>query len=243
MVTRRLIATRQRRRNTRAARKGRQVATKSYVNRKLGNQIETKMFNGGYGNDSNVNTNGSIHDLSIITTGVAQGTRVSNMIQLKKLIFNAYITQGQSSFLSSDAFQNVRIILFRWREDSSVATPVLSDIIDTVSNATNYGVSMPYNYNTRQKYEVIWDKTVMVYPEPEYNGSTLEFTVAGPGACKIIRKQLFGKKLGAKHIKYNDNASVSGHGYNKLYALFMSDSLLSPHADVRFNSQVYYEDA
>lgn len=226
-----------------AVSKKREVATKAYVDRKLGQAIETKCFSGAHGEDNAVTSAGSIHDLSRILVGDSQGQRTSNQIMLKKLIFNAYITLGTSSFLSSDAFQNVRIILFRWRVDTQDTVPTPGDLVDNASSLTNFSVSMPYNYNERQKYEIIWDKVVQVAPEPEYNGSTLEYVAAGPNVNKIIRKQFFGKKLGAKHIKFDDGADATGHGYNKIYACFFSDSGNVPHANVCWSSQVLYEDA
>lgn len=223
--------------------KKKSVATKAYVDRKISTQIETKCFSGGFGIDTGVNTNGVIHDLTRIIPGVNQGERVGNDILLKKLVFSAYVTLGSSSFLSTDEYQNVRMFLFRWREDSSVSTPTLNDLLDIASASVAYGVQMPYNYNTRQKYDILWDKTVQVSPEPEYNGSTLERVAAGPNVNKIVKKTLYGKKLGAKHIKYNDNAVVSSHGYNKLYLCAFSDSSVAPNPSVTWVSQLFFEDA
>lgn len=218
---------------------------KKQVKAIISRDIETKCFSQGYGHDTGVTTNGSVHDLSLIQVGDGQGFRQGNIITLKKIVFTSYITMGQSAFIGSDAWANIRIIIFRWREDTAVATPTLNDLLDITSvvGASTFGVQLPYNYNTRQKYDILWDKLVRLAPEPEFNGSDLEMVVGGPNANKIVKRTLWGKKMGNKRIKYNDNAAVSANGYNKLYVVFTSDSGATPHVDVRWATQLFYDDA
>lgn len=213
---------------------------KKEVKTLIARDVETKCFNGSYGEDSTVSYNGTMHDLSNISVGTGQGNRIANLITIKRFWISFYITLGESLLLSPDSYCNVRIILFRWREDSAVATPLLGDILDSVSSLVNYSVQMPYNYNTRQKYEIIMDKIFQVAPEPEYNGSSLEKIAAGPDVNKIRRYAFWGKKLGAKRIKFDDG---SNHGFNKLYACYISDSGTTPHPVINWCSHLYYDDA
>lgn len=218
---------------------------KQDVKQIISRKLETKMFNSGsgaYGLDSGVDNIGSIHDLSnIFPTGTTQGLRVGREISLVKHVFTAEITLSQSSFISADAYNTVRIILFRWREDSASKTPVLSDILDTASVATCYPTQFPYNYNQREQYHIVWDKLIKVAPDTVYDGSGITYSASGINVTKIFTKTRFGKKLGAMKIQYDND--VNGHGYNKLYALFLSDSTVAPDPTVAWATQLYYKDA
>lgn len=215
--------------------------TKRQVKQIVNRDIENKVFV-FYGQDTSVDNTGSIHDLSNITTvGAQQGQRVGRKIYLKKIVFKAEIQASSSSFISSDQYNTVRIILFRWKEDTSSATPTLADILDDSSSSVAYSTMFPYNFNKSDQYKILYDKVIKVSPLPVYNGSGIVYSSSGPWQTKIIGKDIFGMKMGNKVIHYDND--INGHGKEKVYALFCADSTLTPDPTVNWAGQLIYEDA
>lgn len=218
---------------------------KKEVDRKINRKIETKLFNEGssiYGQDLLVDNNGTIHDLStMMAANMGPDLREGHEVILQKVIFNCEVQASSSVLFSNDAWNTVRIILFRWREDTSAQVPLMSNILDTTSSSVCYSTQFPYNYKEREKYHILYDKVVKVSQTPLANGSTAYLAYAGMDITRQINVKLYGKKLGAKKIQFND--LTGPHGYNKLYALFCSDSTTTPDPIVNWNTQVFYKDA
>lgn len=213
---------------------------KRQVKQIIGKQIEDKCFSFG-GQDTGVSNTGVVHDMSnLATSGTGENQRVGRKIGVKRFMINFEVQTAQSSFISPDAWNTVRIILFRWRITSSAATPVMNDILDNTSSLTNYSTQWPHNFNT-DKFKVIYDKTIKVGPMPVYDGANVEYYAVGPNAQRVMKWKFYGKRLGNKTIHFDND--VNGHGKEKIYALFTTDSTVSPHPIVNWTGQLVYEDA
>lgn len=191
-------------------------------------------------NDSaaaDVLTTGTLADITLIGQGATQDTRVGDRILLKKLTLRAKMVASAGGLLvSADAYDTIRLIVFRWWGDNAVDVPGLSKILELGNNDTDYTVAS-HNQDDKEMFTIISDETFVVYNTTVYNGSALAVE-PGPGHVAIVTKSLPIK--GDKHVYYNVGAN-SGSGH--LYLLSVSDSGFTPHPKLNFSMLLEYEDA
>jgi hypothetical protein len=213
-------------------------AQKKEVKRIIAADIETKVYNGGYGLDSAVSSSGTVYSLANIPAGAGQGQRVGREVKVKRMDISFEIFPSSGGlFLSPDTYNTVRIILFRWKVDTAMATPVLGNILDTASSAVAYPTQFPYNYDGRKNYHIIWDKVFQISNFPVYDGTNVvrEFV-----KTIHVKKSFYGRKLGSTTINWD---STNVFPDDNIYALYISDSAATPDPQVTWVSQVFYEDA
>lgn len=212
------------------------VATVKAVKQMIAKAEEVKSLS-NY-TDINVTTAGSVIDLSAIPQGFNKNQRVGDKVELKKLLlrWKADINAGGSGYFISDPWVNVRCIVFRWNEDSTVSTPSRADILNVIGNDVT--LNLP-NFDGKAKYHVLLDKQITLYASPAWDGTSVK-SVDGVYSTKFATAALWGSRLGRKGINYLANTT---DGKYKLYALLVSDSTYVPHPGVEFQWQLTYTDA
>lgn len=191
---------------------------KQTVKRLIGLNAETDYYDNGL-NASAVGVVSTIQGgLSTPIQGVADGQRVGDKLKAKLFNFRFNLIFG-------DPTQVVRVILFRWYEDNTVA-PTAAQILQ---NPLGFPVTTGINHDTIKKGQlhVMFDKT---------------YSMSGTGSSASIFRsiKIYGRKLGKKGIEFNNGAIT---GVNHIYALFQSDSTAAPNPVINWYSRLEYTDA
>jgi len=191
------------------------AAVKTYVKREISGSQEVKVFN-----DPGLSTTADISgSMAGLVTGIVQGTaedeRIGDTIRVSALKMKGYIALG-------DTQNRFRLIVLQWHPDSAFETPSVSKILTT---STTYALgpnSLP-NYFQRQKYKILYDKSVVLSADrPE-----------APFTCNVYKKRM-------RPVQFNVGATT---GKNHLYYLIISDSSAAVHPSISFDYQLHYTDA
>lgn len=186
---------------------------KKQVKRIANSGTEYKIFNN--------NTNSSISQTGLVvpifaggSNGPAQGAgdseRIGDKISLEQIFMNvsAYIPSG------GDLTNYIRMIIFQWKDRT---IPVGTDILVT---STDYlGL---HNYDRRQQYNVLVDKTISL----SFNGPAAKF-------FNINLKRKFAKQMTYVGTEVQKNG---------VYAYIVSDSGAVVHPVITWRSRAYYTD-
>lgn len=199
-------------------------------------EIETKYAILDSNSTSLVST-GTIVDLSTIGQGVTRDDRVGDRLKLKKLYWRIKIVASSGGLLvSADAFDTVRVILFRWWDDTAVNLPLLGNILKQGASGLDYTLAS-YNKDDKEQYTILSDNVYVVYNTTVYNGSALAVE-PGPGHVASVVKTL--DPRGDAHVYYNNNANT---GVGHVFVLLVSDSAFTPHPTCAYALQLEYTDA
>lgn len=211
------------------------VARKA-AQRVINQRLENKLHD--YDEAINISDNGYIQHLTTVPVGIDGRQRIGDYITLRKVMLRFAITVANSTvFQSGDAYNDVRLILFRWRKYD---TPIVSDILKYPNNV--YSPLALYNSDNKSFYEVLWDKTYTV--EGILKLSNEHYIIGGGKSHVNLTKTLYGKKLGAKQVQYAKEDETGTNPYNGLYFLAISDSnQATPSPLVEISARVEYEDA
>lgn len=182
-------------------------------------------------------TTATITDLTTIGQGVTRDDRVGDRLRLKALTWRSKIVASAGGLLASaDSYDTVRIIVFRWWDDTAVNPPLLGNILKQGASGTDYTVAS-HNVDDKEQYTILMDETVVVYNSPTYNGSAIS-TEPGPGHVALQNRTF--TKFGDPHVFFNNNAN-SGVGH--VHVLYVSDSSFTPHPTMAYALLLEYEDA
>jgi len=207
------------------------------VKGKLNNEIEVKWFLAELGSTA-VSTTGQVSVLTAIGQGVNRDARVGDRVKLRKLTVNFRMVAGVGGALASaDAYNNCRIIVFRWYQDNAVDVPTRDSILRVSALTTTDYTIASYNKDFSEQFKIIMDENFTVYNAPVWNGSAV-LVEPGPGHVKVISKTY--ANLGDRHLDFGNNATT---GTNHIYVLCVTDSAFAPHATFSFSSLVEYQDA
>jgi len=173
--------------------------------------------------------------LTTVVQGIQDQQRIGDMLMRKQLNMSYTITVGATGLIAAaDQFNTVRVIVFEWKEDDGLTTPVVANIIDTsVSTAKTLS---PINYDVKHDFKVLYDKSHVVFNTPVWNGAAVTWShgVGGTFATQSpIVMQLKGK------IEFDAN---SANGVGHLFVLTISDSAFTPNPTCEFVSQLRYTD-
>lgn len=211
---------------------------KTQVKRMIGRQIEDKHFY--YGGTGGIDAAaGSITDMSLVPQGVTQISRVGDTITLKRIDIRFQLESADSALLPIDNHGTIRCIVFRWEDNSSVAAPIVTDVL-TPYSALDYIVA---NYNADNiqsgKVKILYDRLVTLFNQATYTGSAVAYyqSVASVQNRHVV---LYGKRLGKKRVYFNGGGTT---GKDKIYIMFISDSTANPHPAVQWQSLLTYSDA
>lgn len=186
---------------------------KTQVKRLIGRRIESKV------NDSNVlqtvDASGTnIQRLAMPTVGDAYNERSGDVITLEKL-------QWRLNAAAGDTTNTLRMIIFRWLNDSQISTPTVSDILE----ANNSLAFVDYQ-SDQQKMQVLFDRTYALSAQGVPN--------------RIITGSLYGRKLGRKKLTFNQGLTT---GVDQIFVYYQSDSVAIPHPGVAGYFRITYSDA
>lgn len=171
--------------------------------------------------DNGVSTTGAFHGAPfVLGQGAGVWARVGDTIQPTKFVLN--YQWGMSN--SSDAFNNVRLMIVQCKVPDSEATT--ADFPDVYAHPTD---------DFRRKYTVLFDEKLVLNAKAlgtgGYMAHKLPYTVV----------DLWGKKL--KKMRWSDTASAVApnlHGSIKIYTV--SDSALASHPLFSFHFREYAKD-
>jgi len=224
------------------------LVTKGEVKRLVGRRIETKFTLSTHYFPAIDDVGTATADLTVIPSGAQQGQRVGRKVKLTKIVFKMEAFGSTSGlFVGPDQYNTLRVLLFRWKEDTNTAipkVPLYTDILDNRSAANTYSTHWLYNYNNSDKFVVLYDKLVKVAPVPLWNSSTnsITFASAGEQYTHSLAGTMYGRKLGNKTLIFNDD-STGTSGNDKVWLMILSDSTTTPDPTCSFDAHIFYEDA
>lgn len=126
---------------------------------------------------------------------------------------------------ASDAYNFVRLVIFKWRTDTANATPGSNDVLRNDASAS-VAFGLPY-YERRGDYKILYDRTF--HTQAQTTGSVTPAQV--PFTVKLS-----GKKLGSS--RYNTSTSS---GRDHIYMMYFSDSSAVAHPTIDYNLRMLYQ--
>jgi len=180
-----------------------------------------------------VSANPSFYQLTGINQGVDENARIGDTIHLKRFQFSYSVVCG-------DEYNQLRLILFRWNQDTqATGIPTYAELMDTAT--TTDQLVQFYRWQGPKNYTVIYDKVHCLAGDGTLSGTSV-LSPWGPSSSFHVKKQLYGKKLGSKIIKL-DSGVVTGR--NHIYACVLSDSAPASliHPSISFACLTSYENA
>lgn len=185
---------------------------------------------------------GTILQLAYISQGDADNERVGDEIYLVDLRMNFDCIASQAtlgSWLAGDAYNNMRVILFRWYSDSYTNPPTLTDVLRAGNNYTYLDM---YNDNSINSgiLHIVYDRVFILENTPYWNGTTTLFASGQSSIHNVMNKRIRGRKLGRKKVTWDPTGN---DGYGHLYILMVSDSGTTPHPYAQFQISLRYTDS
>jgi len=186
--------------------------------------------------DDFVDSSGDLYLLNGTSIGATVNNRIGSVARFTSTHIRGHL-HPQATATASPT--EVRLIVF-WDRQPNVAAPTIfrstgtTGILDDTF-ATNGVVHSPYNFETVQRYRILWDKTYILYN----NGTTLQ-----TASAIVIDKKI---KLGRK-TKYIDTSPGSGTisdiQTNALWLLTLGNltAASGDGPDISFNTQTYFKD-
>lgn len=200
-------------------------ATKAYVQRAIRGQAEHK-YKDTQQAAVDVSSTPQFIDLSAISQGDSETTRDGDVCKPFKLQFRAQIVRDSGG--TTDTWDNVRIILFTWKDDTADNSPsTLSDLLH--GSGTNSHLALPaVNYSIKSKFNILYDR---MFTLTDRNAASIR-PIDGRGPYRNISVNIYGKRKFAP-IYFTSGATT---GKNKVYLLVYSTQAAG--AD---NSRIYYQ--
>jgi len=194
----------------RSAKVGKSV--KKYVKRVLDSQVEDKYI------DSTITAltpsyTPTVGQLGLPFQGTGEDDRIGDKIKPTSIVIEGNI-QGPNTHV-------FRLVVFKWKPYS---TPVAGDIFTSAFLGTFNAVNAPYEYKSRDMYQILYDKK-------------FDISASGPN-IKSFRKVIRSKKLSP----INFTGTNTTTGTNKIWYALMQDGIATLNS-VYMNMRIFYEDA
>jgi len=154
-----------------------------------------------------------------ISQGVGVSNRVGNRIYIDRAFFNFNIAQ-----INTDIVSQSRVILFQWFPDSSVGTPTVPFILETLNDCQSM-----YNWEKSSQYRIVHD--VVYFQSGITAVPTTSSNVGYYGEIDI-----------SSCFKTLEFTTASPLGANQLYILVISDSLVAPFPQFEATFRLLYRD-
>lgn len=171
--------------------------------------------------------------LTGINQGVDENARIGDTVHLKRFQFSYSVVCG-------DEYNQLRLILFRWNQDTqATGIPTYAELMDTTT--TTDQLCQFQRWQGPKNTTIIYDKVHCLAGDGTLSGTSV-LSPWGPSSTFHVKKILYGKKLGAKTIKL-DSGVVTGR--NHIYACVLSDSpsVSLIHPSISFACLTSYENA
>lgn len=205
------------------------------LNRKQKREVKTLIHNQidkGYVDTTTLPTvgvtySGSITKIDVPGQGDAINQRSKNRITVTSIT-------GFVEAIGYDPSNLMRVIIFKWMNDTAGFPPALTDVLQATLIGTSAAPLSHYNYdNMRQSdFKICYDRLFSLGPNA---------AGAAPGDnVKSARIKLTGKKLHGGQVNLN-NAAVTGEGI--YYYILLSDSAVAGHPGCGVSLRLQYEDA
>lgn len=166
------------------------------------------------------NTTGTLTLLTTIPQGDGEGERLRDMLTYKSYRVNIFAVGETSN--GNTIYNSVRAILFKWKPDTAVDTPSVTDILET----SHVMSPLVGNVDDRKKFSVLKDKLF-----------TLDSRTGDQGPMSKLL--LWTGKLSGK-LRFNQAATT---GSNHLYLLTLGNNPTGNDcAGVTVGSRVVYHD-
>lgn len=203
------------------------------VARMIDRELETKRIS--LHSNGTIAVTGTLTLISNIAQGVTNITRVGEYVRLKRLLLNWRVNAPSGGlFTAADNYNNVRIVVFRWKLSDAAVSPAIGNILEPT--ATDPTVAL-YNFDQAERFQVLYDKRVTVFNTAVYNGSGID-TRPGPDHSKVNEKPIY-VGLNNMPIEFEGNTAT---GTGQIYLLMVSDSAFSPHPAVAVEAAIEYID-
>lgn len=192
---------------------------KDEVKQLINNSQETKKYE--ISGNTTFNSSATVAARFAIVQGSQEDERIGTDLGESHMEIK-YRVYCDSLLGTPDAYNNVRVIYFQWRENNALGTPTAAAIL-TLGSANDY-VNALYNYENRMSYKILHDRVHNV----SYQN----------GVCANVHRKFV--KIPHK-IRFND---VNGtQAFNQIYILVVSDSTTVPHPNVMNTTRLYFKDA
>lgn len=169
-----------------------------------------------------ISYNGIMTNITSIFQGDTANTRNGRFITPTKLKFRWLVSAS-----ATDAYNSMRILIVKWKEDDLVA-PVPGNVLQHIDSVDAPQSQVPFENNAK-KFSVIYDNYVSVTSNTGSGGSSVR-----SGTVTLSRKKL-------SKIMY-DLGNVDT-GYGNYYLVAASDSAAVSHPRLQLHTRMHYEDA
>lgn len=200
--------------------------------------IELKWYD-GYVAPFNISVAGIQNSLVQMAQGDTASTRTGNSIYTTSV----QLRLSFQSIAASVAPVTIRVILF-WDKQSNGANPIPSGLDNSNSLLDTTLVTdttiAPRNFNTIERYKIIWDKTFVINPV------LATTTVVATGAVSIVMPiyKVINKVIKVKrNVKYDDPAgAITSIVTNNLAIAYFTDATAN-FPQIEASYRLYYKDA
>lgn len=191
--------------------------------------------------DTNSGVTPSIAGVSDYLSGLAQGDTAS--LRQGNIINPTSIQIRATMFTDIDtlSISQIRVILF-WDRQPNGAAPVLSGASTTQSlldtGVVTNPILSPRNFNTIERYGILWDKVVQLNPN-------VPLLVAGGATTQVVQVGKFLSKVIhlSRLVKYNNtSAAITASVSNALHCAFFTN-LAADVAIINLGYRLYYRDS
>lgn len=199
----------------------------------LGKAIEMKYFDFGFANTAFTSTP-SFYLMTSIPQGPSDKQRVGDRIDIRSLECFFQATGG-------DIYNTIRVVIFKWKQDSAGVTPTAADLYDATASGAEYVMCPVPALEQDKKFTICYDHTISLSQTYTFTSTGATTTVIPTAdSVKTWKVKLFGKRLGPKNINFNPGLST---GWGHYYLAVATDSAITPNPGVYFNCRVKYHDA
>lgn len=197
------------------ARSGLNKLEKKQVKQLVRGQSETKRFVSAVGIASVDYSGGISPNLSAIAQGDGYNQREGDVVTLSKGVLRMTLTAGPTT-------NAIRVILFRWLEDSTTA-PTVGDLLLAGYSGSADAPRAPLVFGAlREKFNVLYDRTFGL----GFNSKEIV----------QIEKSIYFKN---SKVRFNPAATT---GRSNIYMMIISDDGVSAYPTAAWTFECYYKD-
>ncbi len=218
-----------------ARRRGRKLndRQKAQVKRlvNVGRESKHLDFNNGGAGGTEATTSGAIVSISDIAQGSTDSTRDGDKCMIRRIYGHVRVQRDTQPAKGDE----VRFIIFQWKENSALVAPTLGAILfDTTSNGTLSNTQMDF----KPQFRILLDKIVNL------QGHISSHVPSSDVAVYSREQRGFSFNINPKRFAKQIQFSGSTSATNKIYYLVLGDKLTGSDASTLFlQSRIEFTDA